>query len=359
MFGGDNWVNYYYKLDTFDWQSIACGDGAPGSGCPGQFIQAFDFRPVANNPTHDLVDPDLKAARSQELTFGVDHELTKTMSIGVRYAHKWVDYAIEAVCNFTPSNEEDCGVNNPGHGSELGTFPLGRTNPAQPAAVRDYDGLELRLRKRFANRWSADVSYLYSYLRGNWSGIASSDEAVNSLQANSGRSFNLLYYSFDAQGNPTIGRLGTDRPHQFKLQATYDFRWGTLIGANAIVQSGIPRSTIMNEKNINFFPYGRGDLGRTPTFSQVDLLVQQEVRMKGLRFMVGLNAANIFDQKTETVFQTTPYRRNFNVSDAQFFGGFDPATVATAGNFPTDARFGMANAFQSERVIRLQAKFSF
>ena len=82
------------------------------------------------------------------------------MSVGVRYAHKWIDYAIEAVCNFTPSGEEDCGVNNPGFGSELGTYPLGRSKPAQPTAVRDYDGFEVRLRKRLANRWSVDVSYL-------------------------------------------------------------------------------------------------------------------------------------------------------------------------------------------------------
>ncbi len=211
MFGGDNWVNYYYTLDNSNWPAISCGDGAPGSGCPGTFITQFDFRPVANNPTHDLVDPDLKAARSQEFTLGLDHELTRTMSLGVRYAHKWVDYAIEAVCNFTASGEEDCGVNNPGFGSELGTYPLGRSNPAQPAAVRDYDGLEIRLRKRLANRWSADVSYLYSQLRGNWSGIASSDEAVGSLQPNSGRSFNLLYYSYDAQGNVSVGPPG-NRP---------------------------------------------------------------------------------------------------------------------------------------------------
>jgi hypothetical protein len=364
MFGGDNWMNNYYTLDTFDWPSISCGDGLPGSGCPGTFIQSFDFRPVANNPSHDLVDPDLKAARSQEFTLGFDHELNKTMSVGVRFAHKWVDYAIEAVCNFTPSGEEDCGVNNPGFGSELGTYPLGRSNPAQPAAVRDYDGLEIRLRKRLANRWSADVSYLYSYLRGNWSGIASSDEAVGSLQPNSGRSFNLLYYSYDAQRNVSTGRLGTDRPHQFKVQGTYDFPWGTLVGVNALVESGVPKSTIMNEKNINFFPYGRGDLGRTPVFSQTDLLVQQDVRLKGLRFTVGLNASNVFDQKGKTRFITTPYRRNFNVSDSVFFAGFDPVAVATnpnqqAGPFPTDVRFGQADQFQGERVIRLQAKFSF
>jgi hypothetical protein len=315
---------------------------------------------VANNPTHDLVDPDLKAARSQEFTLGIDHELTRTMSLGVRYAHKWVDYAIEAVCNFTPSGEEDCGVNNPGYGSELGTYPLGRSNPVQPPAERNYDGIEVRLRKRMANRWSADVSYLYSYLRGNWSGIASSDEAVGSLQPNSGRSFNLLYYSYDTQGQPTYGRLGTDRPHQFKAQGTYDMPWGTIVGVNAVVASGVPRSTIMSQKNINFFPYGRGDLGRTPVFSQIDLLVQQEFGLpRSMRVTIGLNAINLFDQKTVTGYQGTPYRDQLNVSDATFFGGFDPVAVATAQNFRPDARFGMASGFQDPRVIRLQARFSF
>jgi hypothetical protein len=360
MFGGDNWVNYYYTLDDYNWPAISCGDGAPGSGCPGTFITQFDFRPVANNPSHQLVDPDLKPARSQELTFGMDHELTRTMSVGVRYAHKWVDYAIEAVCNFTASGEEDCGVNNPGFGSELGTFPLGHTNPAQPPAKRDYDGLELRLRKRLANRWSADVSYLYSYLRGNWSGIASSDEAVGSLQPNSGRSFNLLYYSYDTQGNITYGRQGTDRPHQVKIQGTYDLPWGTMVGLNTIVESGIPRSTIMSQKNINFFPYGRGNLGRTPAYTQVDLLVQQDFGLPGnLRLTVGANAINLFDQKTITQYNTTPYRDGFNVSDPTFFGGFDPVAVATAQNFRRDARLDMASGFQDVRVIRLQAKLSF
>ena len=360
MFGGDNWMNNYYTLDTANWPSISCGDGAPGSGCPGTFITQFDFRPVANNPGHDLVDPDLRAARSQELTFGIDHELTRTMSIGVRYAHKWIDYAIEAVCNFTPSGEEDCGVNNPGFGSELGTYPLGRSNPAQPAAVRDYDGIEVRLRKRLANRWSADVSYLFSNLRGNWSGIASSDEAVGSLQPNSGRSFNLLYYSFDARGNVTVGPQGTDRPHQFKFQGTYDLPWGTMVGVNALVEAGIPRSTVMTQKNIAFFPNGRGDLGRTPTYSQVDLLLQHEVRLPNdLRVTFGLNAINLFDQKTITRYNTTPYRDQFNVNDATFFGGFDPVAVATAQNFRRDARLGLASEYQEFRVIRLQAKFSF
>jgi hypothetical protein len=170
----------------------------------------------------------------------------------------------------------------------------------------------------------------------------------------------LLYYSYDVNGDATYGRLGTDRPHQFKFQGTYDLPWGTMVGVNALVESGVPKSTIMSEKNINFFPYGRGNLDRTPTFSQVDLLVQQEFRLpSNMRVMIGLNAINLFDQETGTGYQTTPYRDGFNVSDATFFGGFDPVAVAAAQNFRPEARFGMASGFQDPRVIRIQAKFSF
>ena len=361
MFGGDNWVNYYYTLDYVQLAVDLVRRRATRQRLPGHIHHAVRLPSCGQQSARTIWSiPNLKAARSQEFTLGMDHELNRTMSLGVRYAHKWVDYAVEAVCNFTPCGEEDCGVNNPGLGSELGTYPLGRSNPAQPAAVRDYDGVEVRLRKRLANRWSADVSYLYSYLRGNWSGLASSDEAVGGLQLNSGRAFNLLYYSYDAQGNPTYGRLGTDRPHQFKVQGTYDLPWGTMVGVNAIVASGVPLSTVMTEKNMTFFPYGRGDLGRAPTFSQLDLMLQQEFRLPGnMRVMFGVNASNLFDQKTKTAFQTTPYRDQFNVADSVFFGGFDPAAVATAQNFRPDARFGLASGFQDPRVIRLQAKVSF
>ena len=57
----------------------------------------------------------------------------------------------------------------------------------------------------------------------------------------------------------------------------------------------------MSQKNINFFPYGRGDLGRTPTYSQVDLLAAAGASAAGQPARdVGVNAINLFDQKTVT-----------------------------------------------------------
>ena len=363
MFGADRWMNWHFTLDTFDWPSITCTD-PPNFGtpeCPGTFIESFDFRPVANDandPNFQLVDPDLHPIRSQELTLGLDRELTKTMSVGVRYVHKWVDYAIEAVCALVPSGEA-CGVNNPGFGT--GTYPFGTNMPPQPQAVRDYDGFEVRLRKRLSNRWSLDTSYLLSRLHGNWSGIASSDEAVGGLQPYSGRAFDLLYYSYDAAGNPTFGPLGTDRPHQFKLQATYSLPWYMTLGTNFLAESGVPLSTVANEKGMTFFPYGRGDLGRTPAFTQTDFFAEQQIRLRGnARVSFGVNVINLFDQDTATGVFVNPYRDNFNIPDAQFFAGFDPeAIVASTPGFRRDARYQQANGFQERRSIRLQARFSF
>jgi hypothetical protein len=256
------------------------------------------------------------------------------------------------------NGQEYCGVNNPGFGPAK--HPFGPEFPANPEAVRDYDGLEFRLRKRYADRWSLDASYLLSRLWGNWSGIASSDEAVSSLQPYAGRSFDLLYYSFDSKGNVTTGPLATDRTHQFKLQGTYDLPWGTMVGVSQMLQSGTPASTVLNQNNMAFFPYGRGDLGRYPAMSRTDLLLQQEVQLPGLtRFSAGMNVMNLFDQDIVTSRNVAPYRDGLYLSDAAFFAGFDPQAYAQANKLRAQPMYKMPNGFLGRRSIRLQAKFSF
>ncbi len=121
-------------------------------------------------------------------------------------------------------------ISNPGYGLTQvlnPDFPSFKT----PRAQRDYDGLEFRLRKRFADRWSLNASYLWSRLYGNYSGLASSDEirdGVGRTDPNVSRYFDAPYMSWNAQGDPNLGPLHTDRPHQVKVQATYDLKFGTM-----------------------------------------------------------------------------------------------------------------------------------
>ena len=360
LWGADRWIDYHYTLDTFDWPSIDC-EGPVGSGCPGTFIEQADRRHVSNDPNDNLIDPNLKPIRTQEFTVGVDHELTPTMSIGVRYAHKWLNRTIEDVGIQVAGVGEVFMIANPGFGIAEHTLEATCPScPAQPRAKRDYDGVEFRLRKRLANRWSMNTSYTWSRLVGNYSGLSSSDEnGRNSPSVN--RFFDGLYMSFDSHGNPIDGRLQTDRPHYFKFQGTYDLPWGTILGLEYRAASGTLQQSTVTYKSVPVFDEARGNLGRTPTFTQTDLLLQHEVRLPGqTRMNVGLNVINLFDQDTVTrAFQARLRDQVAGINDAQFFQGFDVAALAESRGLRPDPRFSLADQFLGARAIRVQARLSF
>ncbi len=365
--GAERWIDYHYTLDNFNWPSINCE--AAATGCPGTFIEEADRRHVSNDPNNNLIDPNLDPVRTQEFTVGFDHELGRTMSVGVRYAHKWLDKTIEDVGIQVAGVGEVFMIANPGFGIAEKTLAVPcPTCPAQPPAKRVYDGLEFRLQKRLSNHWSLNTSYLWSRLFGNYSGLSSSDEnGRNSPSVN--RFFDGLYMSFDESGNPVYGPLGTDRPHQFKLQATYDLRWGTTLGVDYFLASGTPQGSTISYKSVPAFDHGRDNLGRTPVYNNTNLFVQHDVPFPGrTRLNLGLNITNLFDQDTATRLFTTRYRDAIaGVTDAQFFQGFDSAAIvaarlatpSTSDDIRPDARFTLSDQYQGARSFRVQAKFIF
>ena len=364
LFGSEHSVTYYYTLDTFNWPAIQCGHPpTSGPNCPGTFIEEVDFRHAANEEDNFLIDPNLKPIRTREFTLGLDHEFSQTISLGVRYARKRFDRTIEDTGVLVPGIGEVYRITNPGESigeNVLRDFAGCTTCPNQPKPTRNYDGVELRMRKRLSNNWSLTASYLYSRLYGNYSGLTSSDENNrNSPSVN--RFFDGQYNSFNASGDPVFGFLQTDRPHLFEVQGTYDLPWGTGIGLYWIGQSGTPQQTQMSEKGIPFFPYGRGELGRTPTLTQTDLLIQHTLRIGGQRFTVGLNVLNLFDQDIVTRNFTTQFRDGFNVTDQQFFAGFDPLAIAAAtpASYRPDPRYLLPDQWQSRRQLRLNASWAF
>jgi len=359
-FGGDKWIEHYYTLDTLDWTSIG-----PNDNFPGTFLEDVNFRIPSNDPSCPecgAIDPNLKPMRQQEAQFGMQHELRPTLSFGARYVHKQVDRAIEDIGIITPGIGEVFNIANPGEG--VAQFILGDecpTCPALPKAKRDYDAMELTLTKRFSNRWQGQASYTFSRLYGNYPGLASSDENGRS-DPSVERFFDGLYMSFDENGNPVYGPLGTDRPHYFKMQATYQLPWGTGIGLNQDLASGTPQSSTITFKSVPFFPYGRGDLGRSPVYSNTDLSLYHRLHLRGRSELdLYLNVFNLFDQDTVMRLFTTRYRDQLpGLTDAGFFQGFDEQALVTAnGKVRPDPRFGLPDQFRGGRTMRVQAKISF
>ena len=387
-FGADHWIQYFWTLDSLDWTGINCQEGS--TGCPGTYIEQNDRRHPANEPDPKLtsyfgreqntVEPDLKPVRTGEMTFGLDHELNRTMSVGVRYVHKWLDRTIEDVGVLVPGVGEVFFIANPGEGVAEHILP--EPAPALPTAQRDYDGLEFRLTRRLANRWSFIGGYTWSRLFGNYGGLASSDENGRT-SPNVERYFDGMYLLFDKSGDPVTGLLPTDRPHYFKLQGTYDLPWGTNVGAFFQASSGGPLSTAVNLLGYNpTFVNGRGDLGRLPWNSQLDIFIQHEFKlMAGHRVVVNLNIDNLFDQAAVLNQTTSPYRDSMSVPSSIASStttpgvlsardnyllntGYDPAFLATAmraagSRMRDNSLYGKPSSFQGRRQLRLGFKYSF
>ena len=350
LWGADHWITYYYTLDTYDWPSISC-EGPVGSGCVGTFIEQVDSRHVSNDPDHNLIDPELKPVQTREFTLGLDKEISRVMSVGARYVHKWFVRTIEDTGVQVPGVGEEFFIANPGYG--LGAYPLTDVYPRTPFPKRNYDGFDITFRRRLSNNWFFNGNILFSRLWGNYSGLTSTDEG-NRNSPNVNRFFDGLYMSFDSKGNPVYGRLQNDRPIQFKMQGGYIMPWGTQVGVNFVAGSGYMNSSTVTYKSVPVFYNGRADLGRSPAINQTDLNFTHTFRLpKNTRVSLQFNIDNLFDQDTWTTLATTPYRDALTfpddlpvgdrpTCDGAFFNGFDldaamAARVDTQGR-PTPGR---------------------
>jgi hypothetical protein len=200
---------------------------------PGTLRGPIDFRHVSLN---GYVDPDLKPMQIQEFVVGAERQIASNLSVSARYVRKWIVRGIEDTGSVDEQQNEI-------YHRELGEADQSDTPSRRqrqfPRPKRDYDGVELALNKRLSNNWSGRVSYLWSRLYGNYSGLSQTDE--NGRQSpNIGRLFDYPLMMFGQDGQPVYGVLATDRTHQVKVQFLYDFDFGLSAGLNWFGASGIP-----------------------------------------------------------------------------------------------------------------------
>jgi hypothetical protein len=387
-FGGDHWISYYWTLDTYDYTKITCGEG--NTGCPGTFLSSIDWRHASNQvddifsdyfsrPGMTGIDPALKPVQTGDFQFGLDHELSRTMSLGFRYIHKWATRTIEDVGIYAGpfsdgSYVEDYLIANPGE------FYAVTMEPRYPSLVtpkpkRDYDAFEVHLRKRFSQNWAADATYTYSRIYGNYPGLASSDEfGRNSPNVN--RLWDNTMMSYNPQQRAVFGELNSNRPHQFKLSGSYDFTFGLSVGAFWILQNGLPNTTVVRESGGGYpvFAYNRGDMVDLPTYTNLDLSLTQTFKLgKNKRLLLQMNVDNLLDQKIVTGFYQEGYgqilfrgtgHNNVGLPVTYFYTPYDVKNSVVqyqgqGGNLWDNAYYGVPDQYQGRRQIRLQAKFTF
>ncbi len=360
-FGGDVWTDFVYPLNDPDLSKLK-----PGAA-PGTLFESVNWRIPSNDPSQHLLDPNLKPFSLHSYDAQAEYELNSKTVLSARYNHRAVDHIIEDIGSLLAAGETYF-IGNPGYGivAQPSTFAAGV--PTTPKAKRDYNAIEFRAERRFSQGLLYSLSYTYSSLKGNYAGLANSDEASNGnnsrIAANNSRAFDLPWMSYDAKGKLIYGPLATDRPNTFKAYVSYSYK--SKVGETSIAPfmqaySGTPLTTEVTVIDAPQYPNNRGDLGRTPFFSQMNLLLFHEIQLpklrEGARAKFEANFTNLFNQATVTdkyvLYSHTNDGGIFDATtQAQIFKGYDYKAKVAADGLRVDPQFGMAAAYQGPRSIR-------
>jgi len=310
------------------------------------------------------VAPGVKPYRQHEFVVGWDYQISRDWAFEARYDRRRLDHVIEDASLSDPNWGETYTIVNPGEGvnrtldgyakflTSLGedygvpgwsfnapgvNFGTCPTCPANPKAVRNYDGLELRVTKSQSKGWSGMFSYTWSSLWGNYTGLTTTDQidggATGRDSPDTTRAFDEPFYYFNTSGKSNSGPLPTDRPNTFKGYVYYQLPWGkgqtTTFGLFQSAYQGSPVSSYMDLGGMPFgsfvaeatYLYGHGKwvnettdaagnitLGtpydrRTPWFTQSDLNVGHRIKVgEGKSIAFEASFFNLLNQRAITAY---------------------------------------------------------
>ncbi len=348
-FGGDYWHNCTYALDDANYAAIQPVRASDGHYCEGtgganfaggttpanlRFIENQNYRIPANDPSSGTaVDPKLMPYRQHETTGTVAYEINKSWSLTGTYIRRRLDHVIEDAGLLTPGGET-FQIVNPGFNNYAQPVQNCPICKAEPAAARNYDGLEIQASHLNSSHWNLRASYTYSRLRGNYSGLAQSDQSdgVARNNPNNNRDFDEPFFQFKPDGTTFNGLLATDRPNRFKADGfyrtgTYLKRHESAIGLFTQAYEGTPLSSYMDVGVGSGYPVyveghgkwvdvtadsngvltiGQPYVHRTPWFLQTDANFKQTYKLSDThdawRLAFEAYASNVFNTKRATEF---------------------------------------------------------
>jgi hypothetical protein len=311
-------------------------------------IENVNYRPW------EPVAPGVKPYRQHEIVAGWDFQIKPGWALEARYDRRRLDHVIEDASLADPANFELYTIVNPGEGvnrtidgyanyltsigdaygvpgvsfntaAPFGTCP---SCPPNPKAVRNYDGLELRLTMNARRGLMGMFSYTYSSLWGNYTGLTTTDQSDGGSTGRNSpdttRSFDEPFYYFGQSGKSNNGALPTDRPNVLKGYVYYTLpTWkhqttniglvqygyqGTPLGSYidlALGSSGPIEATYIygRDKWVDMSTDANGNITvsnprtlRTPWFRQTDLNATHSVKVGDHQTIafeaVALNALN-------------------------------------------------------------------
>ena len=366
--------NYNYSPTDFATQDFAARS---------RLIQVGSF---AGEP----VEPGIKGPYQDEYTLGVEKALDPTFSLGIKGTYRTLGRTIEDRCDLDYNDPaalgSSCGIMNPGGGGPVASGSIQTcdtwVNPADPnagqcglpgvaigPAKRIFRGIEMTARKAFSQTFWAQASYLYSTLRGNYSGAIRESDGQTDPGINADYDYNQFLVN-------AYGNLELDRPHQFRLDTVYNAPFGLSAGVQFYVRSGVPTSRqgyFNSFYQTELFLDPRGSDGRTPTEYEANLSLAYNFNVGPVTITPQLYIFNLLNKQI-----VTSIDERFNVfgnyvtnKNSPFFGqaGIEPGTTdpvsgvscpaSSSGPCSDNVDYRKATARTGFRQLRAALKFTF
>lgn len=356
---------------------------------PGEVLFEYGIygRPVGfnpNNPTEvDLrrVDPDIEAPSTDEYILGFEHELFRDFVVGLNYTHRdldnfiWTrfertrgrgDYFTRADYVLARTITNQCGTpatncapevepfSIPVYQLRAGLEPIYGVLTNRDGYSQEYDGLELSLVKRMANRWMLRGNFSWN----DWTQNVEDEAIVDPTPLRTAFGCSICDGADVVQGSGTIsgakGAVWINSEWAVNVAGVYQIPFiETNLGANFTMRQGYPvlyaRATQVEEDVIGN-PAGQSrnvlitDVTehRLPNPYSLDLRLSKDFRFQGIGLELAVDAFNVTNE--QTILQ-----RNADLFSATAGGGQGARTAGA----------NRIRELQNPRVFRFGARFTF
>jgi len=288
-------------------------------------------------------DKNVDAPETDELIFGVEHEITPEFTVGLTYTHRDLDKFLWS----RPEKTQGAGdyfttADYVMGGTLTGTLPDGttvsqpyyvladglpssstyRVTQNRPGYSQTYDGLEFTAVKRLSNRWMLRGNFSWN----DWTQSVNANGIIDPTVQRTGYGCNNCDGSIVVQGSGSgsgsKGGIYINSKWAYVITGLYQIPViETNLGVNISGRQGYPVPYVMQT---GYFSKegGRKNVlmdgvapSRNPDIFTLDMRLSKELRFGGVGVTVSLDAFNVTNEQTVLQRQTLLYRSGSKRSD--------------------------------------------
>jgi hypothetical protein len=293
------------------------------------------------------IDPSIQAPSTDEIVVGGEMELFKDARLGGVYTHRSLNNTIE---DMSRDEAQTYFIGNPGSGIAKDF----------PTATRDYDAVTAYISKSWSDDWLAQLSYTWSYLRGNYAGLFRPE--TKQLDPNINSDFDLVSLTVNR-----TGPLPGDHTHEIKAFLAKDFQTAHdthfTLGGAFTTQSGAPTGfwgshPLYGADEVFVLPRGSGE--RLPWTYEADAHAAFGFELsKGQKVSFTLDVYNLLNLQGVTATDETYTEADVNPVTSGKLSDLKNADGSTFNPTNKNPNFGRPIAFQDPRTVRFGVRIDF